>query len=212
MVSQRPSSSRAVLDDAARAVDVLAKSILHDSYAHFELVRLELTETELDRVQVRLAVRRTQPDATHVEQLIEGTGVGLVDAVFEAFTRVYVSEHPSLRTISLADFQLKPGFESAKGRKSDATATAVLVVHNSEGVSYRFEQTSKSITWSSVTVVVDALAFFINAERAYVQLQVAHKDAKDRRRSDLVERYAQQMGVLVAATSFTSLADKFSRT
>jgi hypothetical protein len=56
------------------------------------------------------------------------------------------------------------------------------------------------------------LTFFINAERAYVQLQLALKDASDRRRSDLVTRYRQQMSTLVAATSYAELSDKHKTT
>ena len=48
---------------------------------------------------------------------------------------------------------------------------------------------------------------FINAERAWVQLQLAIKDATERRRSDLVQRYRQQMGTLVYATSYEALRE-----
>ena len=47
---------------------------------------------------------------------------------------------------------------------------ATLVVRNSEGAEFKFERKTPSVTRSSVRVALDALTFFINSERAYVQL------------------------------------------
>jgi hypothetical protein len=122
--------------------------------------------------------------------------------------QAYAGEHPSLRSISVADFSVGAGFDEAKGRRSDAIALATLTLRNSEGSEFRFTQATPSVTGSTTRVVVNALTFFINSERAYLQLQVALRDAKERRRTDLVERYRGQMGVLVAATSYADVVDK----
>ncbi len=85
---------------------------------------------------------------------------------------------------------------------------ATLRVRNAHGVECAFERKTTSVTRSCLLVALDALTFFINAERAYVQLQLAMKDATERRRSDLVDRYRQQMSTIVLATSYASLSSK----
>jgi hypothetical protein len=141
-------------------------------------------------------------------QEVRGEGVGLVDAFFDGMMRAWAEEFPSLKTISVSDFQLGSGVDGARGRRSDALAVARLQIVNSHGVTFKFERKSSSVTRSSVRVVLDAVMFFVNCERAYVQLQLAMKDANERRRSDLAVRYRDQMGVLVHATSYSEVIER----
>ena len=131
----------------------------------------------------------------------------MADAFFDGATRAWSAEYPSLKTVVVSDFKLGSGFDDAKGRRSDALAVATLRMKNSHDAQFTFESKSPSVTRSSVRVALDAITFFINAERAWVQLQLAIKDATERRRSDLVARYRQQMGTLVTATSYEALKD-----
>jgi LeuA allosteric (dimerisation) domain len=192
------------LDDIAKPVDALARDILREQALDLEIVRLELEEST--QVHAVIVLRRGGVDSS-----IRGHGVGLVDAVFDAMMQAYGTEHPSLQAIAVADFVVGAGFDLATGRRSDAIALATLMVRNSEGEEFRFTAATPSVTRSTTRVVVDALTFFINSERAYLQLQIALRDAKDRRRTDLVDRYRSQMGVLVAATSYAVIAGDKSR-
>jgi hypothetical protein len=205
-------STTMILDPEAERVDALAREILRDDYLHFRLEKLEIVEDK-DGVRAKAELSRSQPDGQsageHLE--IEGAGVGLVDAFFDGIMRRFGDEYPSLRTISVCDFRLGTAFDTAQGRKSDALAAATLRIKNSEGVEFQFERRTPSVTRSSVRASLDALTFFINSERAYVQLHVAMKDAKERRRSDLVERYRGQMGILVGATSYSEVIEKLRR-
>jgi hypothetical protein len=185
------------LDGDARRVNQLSREILHDSYRSFSIDRLELVENA--GVTVKMHLKRS-PEGD-VQELV-GVGVGLIDAVFDGVMKAYAAEYPSLKTVVVSDFKLGSGFDAAKGRRSDALAVATLTMKNSHDNQFTFERKTPSVTNSSVRVALDALTFFINAERAYVQLQLAMKDATERRRSDLVQRYRQQMGTLVYATSY----------
>jgi hypothetical protein len=191
------------LDPDARRVDDLAREILRDGYRSFEVERLEVVEE--NRVAVRARLRSSAGDVT---QEIVGEGVGLVDAFFDGMLKAWAEEFPSLKTISIADFAIGSGFDGTRGRRSDALAVARLQVVNSHGVTFSFEQRTPSVTRSCIRVALDAVMFFVNSERAYVQLQVAMKDAKERRRSDLVARYRDQMGVLVQATSYSEVIER----
>ncbi len=203
-------STALVLDPEAQRVDSLAREILREDYLHFGLEKLELLEDK-DGVRAQATLSRSQPGGQSESLQIEGRGVGLVDAFFDGVMRRFGEEHPSLRTISVCDFKLGTAFDTAQGRKSDALAVATLRIKNSEGVEFQFERQTPSITRSSVRASLDALTFFINSERAYVKLHLAIKDAQARRRSDLVERYRSQMGILVAATSYSEVIEKLRR-
>lgn len=191
------------LDAEVARVDHLAREVLHESYRSFVLEKLELTEN--DHVGIKVTIRR-QPENDVV--VIEGEGVGLIDAFFDGAMKAWAGEFPSLKTVSVSDFRVGSGFDQARGRRSDALAVAALRVKNSHDVEFSFEQRTPSVTRSSVRVALDALTFFINAERAWVQLTLAVQDATERRRSDLVARYRQQMSLLVHATSYTEVSEK----
>jgi len=203
-MEQTPASPEPRLDPESARVDQLAHEVLRDGYRTFSLERLELVE-EPTSVHVKVRLRR-HPENDVVD--VEGHGVGLVDAFFEGVLRAWAGEFPSLKTIALEDFSVSTGFDGARGRRSDALAVATLKMKNAHGVTCSFERGTASVTRSCLLVSLDALTFFINAERAYMQLQLALKDATERRRSDLVTRYRQQMSTLVAATSYAELSDR----
>jgi hypothetical protein len=209
MTPPLPATAELGLDADAQKVDQLARDILRDDYIHFHLDRMELVEDPTGgNVEVRCRLSRSGSGEVRD---IDGRGVGLVDAFMEGVMKAYGQEYPSLKTISVTDFQMGSGFDKAQGRRSDAAAVAKLRVANSEGIQYEFTRATPSVTHSSVRVALDALTFFINSERAYVQLHLAMKDAKERRRSDLVERYRSQMATLVQATSYSEVIERIRK-
>jgi hypothetical protein len=125
--------------------------------------------------------------------------------------KAFAPEHISLTTISIDDFSISIKFRGTEGRKSDAYAIALLRMRNSENHEYAFTYRTPSISQSSLAVVTEAVAFFINSERAFVQLHMAVEDARSRDRSDLAERYQQQMAVLVTATSYKQVVEKIQK-
>jgi hypothetical protein len=191
------------LDPEAQRVDELARAVLRDGYRSFAVERLEVVEEA--GVHVRARLRRSPGDEL---QEIVGEGVGLVDAFLDGVLTAWASEFPSLKTISIADFAVGSGFDGTRGRRSDALAVARLQIVNSHGVTFTFERRTPSVTRSCIRVALDAVTFFVNSERAYVQLQLALKDATERRRSDLVVRYRDQMAVLVHATSYSEVIER----
>jgi hypothetical protein len=191
------------LDPDAQRVDELARAVLREGYRSFAVDRLEVVEEQA--VTVRARLRRSPGDDLFE---IAGEGVGLVDAFFDGVWKAWADEFPSLKTIRIADFAVGSGFDGTRGRRSDALAVARLKVENSHGVTFTFERKTPSVTRSCIRVALDAVTFFVNAERAYVQLQLALKDAVERRRSDLVTRYRDQMAVLVQATSYSEVIER----
>jgi len=205
MTPPLPTSSELGLDPDAQEVDSLAREVLGENYFHYVIERF-LVEENADGVSLTCTLQRAGEGGT-LE--LKGSGVGMVDAFFDGVLQAWGEEFPSLKTITVHDFHLESVFDDdSKGRRSDAKAQATLLIHNSEEVEFRFVRQARSITWASVRAALDALTFFINSERAFVQMNLAVKDAKERRRSDLVTRYRQQMGLLVRATSYSEVIER----
>lgn len=219
MTPPLPQTESLGLDEGASRVDLLAREVLGENYFHFLIRRSQIAEAEREdvdgpdaeqrpRVQLRVDLTRS---GSGEDITIEGEGVGVVDAFFDGVMKVYADEYPSLKTIEVYDFEVEAKFDDAKGRRSDAGAVARLLIRNSEEVVFTFTRESSSVTRSVVRVSLDALTFFINSERAFVQCHMALQDAKERRRSDLVQRYRTMMGTLVGATSYSEVIERLKR-
>ena len=62
---------------------------------------------------------------------------------------------------------------------------------------------------STIVATLAGLEYFINSERAFVAMCHALKDAKERNRSDLVQRYTNTMAELVRNTSYSEVISRF---
>lgn len=195
-------------DVEAAKVANLAKEILQEAFLIIEVLSLKFSENNelgLAKFEAKLVeISDNKPKKHH----IVGEGVGLLDACFDAMLMGYEHNYCSLSSIAIVDFTLNAHLDGGNERKSDAKVTALLRVKNSEAHEYCFQCTTTSISLSSVSVVQEAFAFFINAELAYRRLYRAWADAKERGRHDLIDRYRNQMALLVHATSYEKLVAK----
>jgi hypothetical protein len=192
-------------DQKALEVNSLSREILGDAWVIIQIVNLKLTENFetsmalLDAKMIEISENKPK------KKSISGKGVGLVDACFDAIIKSYEEDYCSLETISIVDFAVNAHVGHGSRRQSDAQVTAILHVKNSQNYEYSFECTSPSISHSSVAVVQESIAFFMNAELAYTRMHYALNDAQERSRPDLVSRFQNSMGTLVNATSYEKL-------
>jgi hypothetical protein len=208
VTSTEDKAGAAELDGAAQKVDAVSREALGSNYIRLKTDHLDLDEDFANgTAHVKAKLSQTSGDFTKVVD-IDGTGVGLIDALFDALMKSYAPEHTSLNGISIVDFQIGIRAQGAHGRRTDAQAVATLRVKNSDNYEYAFTHRTTSISQSSVAVVQDVICFFVNSERAYIQLYTALEDAKKRARPDLVERYKNQMATLVEATSYREVAGR----
>jgi hypothetical protein len=137
---------------------------------------------------------------------VEGTGVGVVDALFTSLLDRYAREYQSLKTIQLASFQVGADMGSKKVQAGvDAVARVHIDVVNSEGKHFAFSHASRSVAHSMVCATVEVVQYFINAERAFLTLHNARSDALARGREDLVARYTAEMAEVVESTSYAEV-------
>ncbi len=192
-------------DLRAEQVSTLAREILGDAGVVIQVISLKLTEN-FETARALLDARVVEiSQSKPKKKTIQGEGVGLVDACFDAMIKSYDGEYCSLDTISIVDFTVSAHIGHGSSRRSDAKVSALLRVKNSQDHEYGFECTTSSISHSSVAVVQESIAFFINAELAYTRLHFALNDAQERGRHDLVVRFQNQMSTLVNATSYENL-------
>ncbi len=139
---------------------------------------------------------------------VNGEGVGLVDAFFNGLIGLLSAKHESLKTIRLADFAVKAQVETGHDARTDSAAEVTLRVANSEGVETPFSSTSQSVIRSALQVVLGAVEFYCNSERAVIEVYRALQRAKHENRYDSVALYTRQLTTLVEATSYTDVLDK----
>ena len=175
---------------------------------YFDLKLHRLTIEELDGgSSVRLEILES-------DQVVEvqSRGVGLVDALFAGLLDRYAREYQSLKTIQLTGFQVAADIETKTVQAGvDAVGRVTLDVANSEGRQFSFSDASRSVTSSTARVVLAMVQYFVNAERAFVTLHNARRDALARGREDLVSRYTAEMAQVVESTSYAEVIANIRR-
>ena len=186
----------------------LIKRVLAKDYVELQLATLGVEEDAAEtKTSVSLNLKEGEQTLT-----LTGHGVGLVDAVFDALVERYGTEYQSLQSIELADFKVEAQLDTKNGRNGVDSMVAVrLDVLNSEGRSFEFSDTSRSVSRSSARAVIAAVEYFVNAERAFIALHRARLDAKDRKRDDLVTRYTRELAEVVKSTSFTEVIERLKK-
>ncbi len=181
----------------------LIRRILGDGYLELRLAKLQ-TE-EVPELASRVTVEVTERGQV---QTIEGEGVGPIDALWGALIGRYAREYQSLKSLTFAGFHVSAVIET-KRRKAglDALAKVEVAVVNSEGRRFEFSEESRSVTSSAARAVIAVAEYFVNAERAFVTLSHARKDAVARGRADLVARYTAELAEVVRSTSYAEIID-----
>jgi len=178
-------------------------------YLELDTKRLTIVE-ELDSHTTIVKVDTV--DTNGQSHTVEGTGCGIVDAVFSGLLSRYAVEYKSLETIQLCDFNVVARLDTKNAASgSDAVGEVSLHVRNSEGNTFTFADASRSITGSITRAVVAVVEYFVNAERAFMILYKSLEDAKARNRTDLITRYTRELAELVKSTSYTEIIEKMKR-
>lgn len=185
----------------------LIRGVLKDDYLSLQIDRYAVSEAVEAAEPCRISVDLRHTQSGRIET-IEGEGVGFVDAVCRGMLDHYAREYHSLETITFTDFRVKGNMETGHAQKADAIGIVTLIVHNSDERKFEFEASGRSLIASAIRVVVDAMEYFVNSERAFITVYRALCDARDRDRADLVQKYTAQLSDLVRTTSYTSVIER----
>ena len=179
----------------------LIRRVLGANYLELGLVKLAIEEQPDAGTLVKVTVKERESPID-----VEGKGVGVVDALFGALLDRYAREYQSLKTIHIVGFHVAADLETKKAQAGvDAVGKATLDVANSEGRLFSFSHASRSITTSTACSVLACVQYFVNAERAFLTLHNARRDAIARGREDLASRYTREMAEVVESTSYAEV-------
>ncbi len=185
----------------------LIRRILGTGYLELRLARLHTEETPEVAAKVTVEVTENGTPTS-----IEGDGVGPIDALWGCLIARYSKEYQSLKSIQLASFSVSAQLET-KRRKAglDALGVVEVAVVNSEGRRFTFKDESRSVTASAARAVIGVAEYFVNAERAFVTLSHARRDAVARGRHDLISRYTAELAEVVRSTSYAEVIEALRR-
>jgi hypothetical protein len=179
----------------------LIRRVLGANYLQLSLAKLSIEEDPGTGASVKVVVNEGDQPTN-----VEGKGVGVVDALWTALLDRYAREYQSLKTIALVGFQVGADMDTKKAQAGvDAVGRVTLDVTNSEGRHFTFSDQSRSVTTSTARAVIACVQYFVNAERAFLTLYNARRDAIARGREDLVARYTAEMAEVVEATSYAEV-------
>ncbi|MBA3453349.1 MAG: hypothetical protein H0T42_09685 [Deltaproteobacteria bacterium] len=184
----------------------LIRKVLGANFLELKLSRLACEEADHTTICKVHLVEGEQP----VE--VEGKGVGVVDAIFNGLLDRYAREYQSLKTIALIGFHVAADMETKKAQAGvDAVGRVTLEITNSEGRHFTFSDKSRSVTISIARAVIANVQYFINAERAFLTLYNARRDALARGREDLVSRYTAELAQVVESTSYAEVIENIRK-
>lgn len=184
----------------------LIRRILGSNFLELKLRRLVINEHDMTS-EVKLSILEgDQP----VE--LEGKGIGVVDGLYAGLLDRYGREYQSLKTIALTAFKVAADIDTKKAQAGvDAVGRVTIDVTNSEGKYFTFSDASRSVTISITRAVLAIVQYFLNAERAFLTLHNARRDALARGREDLVARYTAEMAEVVESTSYAEVIENIRK-
>lgn len=134
---------------------------------------------------------------------VSGHGVGAVDSFFNGLLGHFSKEFKSITSITLEKFHVSTRRESSYDCLGTSALCCVdMLVKNSNGKKFNFQSTTRSLTTSAAEVCMAAIEHFVNAEKSYIILWKCLKNASDRNRQDLVDRYTKEISEVVINTSY----------
>lgn len=139
------------------------------------------------------------------EVLIQGEGVGLVDAGFNAYINYFSEKHPSLSTISLSDvyFQIDTGNREVLDLKSKTLLK--LEFENDKKNKTCFSDRTQSMSFTAISVLTKAIEFYVNSELLFKRLKYLLDDAESRGRHDVASDFKYALTKVVEVTSYQSI-------
>jgi hypothetical protein len=188
----------------------LMRELLGESYTHLRVNRV-LIEEDLEQQATSVSCEVTD-EASGEMFVIAGRGAGAIDAFFQGMVERFATEYPSLKTIRFSSFNVQARLDTRKEFSgADSEGEVTLEIENSEGKIFRFTHSSRSIIASGIITTLLGMEYFVNSERAFVSIYHAMKDAKERNRPDLVQRYTDTMARLVQNTSYSEVIGKLRK-
>lgn len=201
-----------MMDDQVQMITRM-KEILQEGYMELAVRRYTVTEDFQEgscRISCELEPFEEKDDRPVV---VEGEGVGTIDALFNALRTKLAQSYPSLNTIEFSAFEIKGLIDAADNRdtSSKAQAEATVGILNSEEREFIFKATAPSISHAGIMATVKAAEYFVNSERTFVRLHEILEHYRSENRAELVQKYTTLMSEVVKNTSYSEVVEKIRK-
>jgi hypothetical protein len=184
----------------------IMKELLGENYVQLEVVGYDLHE-DFGRGETSIACKIVDTHSNEVT-VIEGRGVGIIDAFFHGLLDHLSRDYPSLQSISVDKFTVTARIGAEQGTHSDAECEVVIGIKNDKGIHFEFETVSRSVTRAGIHATMLAAEYFVNSERAFIEAYKGIKSARDQNRQDMANRYTELMSALVRNTSYSEVIEQ----
>ena len=193
---------RIVDEERRNRIFSLIKSHIKEDRVRIEPVSCTIQEDiSLGKSEITININENK-----VAKTLKGTGTGVVDSVFSAFMQHYANSFVSLRTISLAEFDVITNLKKTRHHMgTDAKCEVRISLSNASKNSMLFLGRSRSLLGASIVSAVNAYEYYINAEKCFIHLKKLIRDAESRNRGDIVSTLVYDMTDIVSVTNYDCL-------
>ena len=133
----------------------------------------------------------------------ESRGRGFVDSLFKGLYDQFVTDYPSLETLTLRDLQVNPLMASRRASiGTDAMVSISLLIEVKKHGKAEFHHESHSVISSVFSAALDVFQFYINCERCFNKIQLIIQDAASRNRADIIEGCKFDLSKLTEVNSY----------
>lgn len=190
-------------------IDSIVREVLDSDYSRVVIDQLNISE-DLNNDSTFISCKMKFGKKSYS---LEGSGRGLVDALFSALLESLKKDYVSLENITLQDFVVTVDMNKFYRKKSrtDASVEAAVFVVNKVGKIFLFRHTCKSMISASVLCVIKMIEYYVNSELAVIHLKGCIKDSQKRSRPDLTERYVSLLSELVRNVSYEKTITNLER-
>ena len=176
----------------------IVKDVLEDDYWKITIDSLSIQEDLRDKTtKVSCIVNLNQETFT-----IEETGHGPIDALFNGLKNSFKNLYLSFRGLNICGFAIEGDIDPNLNMSSEVECVlSISSDNNFKPQIYR--QRDASINRAAICVVLSAVEYYINSERAIKILRKWAADAQKRNRGDLFEQCVMKMSKLIEGASYT---------
>tara|TARA_Y100000034_G_scaffold129075_2_gene184853 strand:+ start:166 stop:810 length:645 start_codon:yes stop_codon:yes gene_type:complete len=189
-------------------INKIAKHVLQEKYIFLNIcesfnIKEKVKENKTE-ISCQVELKNSEEKNT---MKIKGYGEGPIDALFTVLKKKLSKKYCSLDLIRFSEFVVSADIQKSPNRTlnssgSNAMVEAMLTVNNDRGEDLTFRNCSSSINKAAANVVLQTIEYFINSEKAVLQLHKNITDARDRNRGDLLSRYTSKLSELVKNVSY----------
>lgn len=164
-----------------------------------ELKSYQLFE-EPDHSKIELALRDDGKDI-----VIDGAGVGMIDAGFNSLINHFSKHYLSLNTIKLEDVYFQVDHRSDKDLSLKSKTEIKLEFSNHCRDRTWFSGKTSSMGYTGVSVLVSAIEFYMNCELLFKRVKFLLEDAENRSRHDIASTYKYVLTRVVEVTNYQTI-------